>query len=68
MVQRTITRLLNLRENRICPECGHRMVRIRRTLGDRALSLVVPVIRCSCCGKSRLVLSVRKETRVASPL
>ncbi len=54
-VQRVIWKVFSVREGVTCPVCGRRMARIRRRGRDRLLSVIVPVIRCGCCGKSYLV-------------
>ena len=56
MVDRTLKRLFHVNESRNCPDCGRRMIRVHRTRGDRVLSILIPVIRCECCGRSRLVM------------
>jgi uncharacterized protein with PIN domain len=48
--------LFQVKKDRICPRCGARMMRVHRKNSDRLLSMVVPVIRCSCCGKGYRVL------------
>lgn len=60
-ITRVISRTLGLKQDLVCPQCGRRMIRVKRRNMDRLLSVVVPVIRCSCCGRSFLVPVDRKE-------
>lgn len=55
MVQKILSRLFSLGENRNCSECGRYMSRVHRFRSDRLLSLFVPVVRCTCCGRTMLV-------------
>jgi hypothetical protein len=55
-VQKLISKVFSVREGTTCPRCGKRMTRIKRKGRDRLLSVIVPVIRCGCCGKSYLVM------------
>lgn len=62
MVNKVLTSMFHLTDDRTCPNCNRQMIRIRRKPMDRALSLVVPVIRCRCCGKDFLVRHAKLET------
>ena len=66
-IRTVISRVLGIKDSSVCPRCGRRMTRIRRTHKDRLLSLFVPVIRCGCCGKSYLISTNRGESRVNLP-
>lgn len=66
-IGRVISRVLGVKDNSVCPQCGRRMIRIRRKNKDRLLSLFVPVIRCGCCGKSYLISTNRNEVQVNVP-
>jgi uncharacterized Zn finger protein len=55
-------KLLKIKDDRICPQCGKQMKRIHRKISDRLVSMIVPVIRCYCCGKSYRVRVDRNET------
>jgi uncharacterized Zn finger protein len=56
-MRKILIRLLKVKHDRTCPQCGSRMMRVHRRISDRLLNRIVPVIRCSCCGKSYRVLS-----------
>ena len=60
-IKEQVMHFLSVRDNKVCPNCGRKMVRIHRKQWQRLLGKVVPLTRWTCCGEKWLVVNIKND-------